>query len=243
LIVGSKTPRYDKTQNQDYYSFEELASGWVVIALADGAGSKALSHFGAELAVKSAMDSLRELTLACSLEDVAVKITEAMSSAHAAIEAMALGAGTDARLYATTLVVVCANSCGAVAQMVGDGLVVVCPAAHPGTPSPLLRPVTGESVELAHFITQKSFEDNIKGAVFSGAWRGLAVQSDGLEKVTYWRARDELGSLTYETLFSILRNEGEEAAQNALDGFLGEESVKTKCYDDLSLVCAVCASA
>lgn len=229
-IVGAQQMCRGKDECQDAYG------GYVdgmrfVACIADGAGSSPCSRAGAHCAVAAALESLRH-----GEGDAEVALRAAFRAAHEAVSALAEEEGRPVKDYRTTLAIAIGIPEAVVAAHVGDSLVVIEDAQGI---RPLLRPENGEFGNTTFFVTADDYETHLRFASSKGPWRGLALQTDGLEAVTYWKAKDDLEAATYRAIFSLVDRLSPEDAQRELDLFVSEDAIMDKCNDDLTLVCVV----
>jgi hypothetical protein len=114
--------RINDTPCQDAYAvYEDPERERVAAAVADGLGSRPLSHIGSQAATRAAVDALgREILWD---EEAFVRAFEA---ARAAIDTAAAARGVEALDLATTLEVSALVDGTALGGMVGDGAIVSC---------------------------------------------------------------------------------------------------------------------
>lgn len=218
----------------------EDASGWrsepdlTCLAVADGAGSRPLSRYGAELAVKSALlladrvdvgDPFAWVRL--MIEDVRDRITR-----------LATAEGRDSGDYATTLAVAVLTAQGIYVAQVGDTIAV---AGHQGryeTVAPALR---GEYVNETTFVTDDGALDQARLTVNPATEvDAVFLSTDGLRM----KILDDLTAVTpfapfFEDVVAYLRSP--EAVEDAIRQFL--VGLDDQTGDDKSLVAAVWTAA
>jgi hypothetical protein len=102
--------------------------GWV-LAVADGAGSAALSRIGAELAVRTIISDVLEHVVAGTVHDAAAVMDHAMQAAIVRVRRAAVESGTDPRQLRCTLLAACAIRVDGTERLViaqvGDGVIAV----------------------------------------------------------------------------------------------------------------------
>lgn len=219
-----------KDECQDAFGSAQ-GDGWFVACIADGAGSSPCGRQGAQQAVASVLESLT-----ASEGDPTSRITEAFRAAHQALLTLAESEQRETKDFRTTLAVAIGDQEKVVAGHVGDSLIVV---ADSHGIHPILRPKNGEFGNTTFFVTAADYEAHLQFAETEGRWFGLAMQTDGLEAVTYWKQRDDLEAATYKALFSILDRLDTDAAYKELSLFVSEDAIMDKCNDDLTLLCVV----
>src|SRR5262245_39729104 len=113
---------------QDAHRWHELASGVLLVAVADGAGTAPLSAVGASLAAQAAVaeaaERLRDC-LPCAEGDWLLLLRGVFEAARGAVEAGAEARGHPAGDLATTLLLAVATPDFVAAGQVGDGAAVV----------------------------------------------------------------------------------------------------------------------
>lgn len=230
-IIGAQQIGRGKAECQDAFGSDILDETFVV-CIADGAGSAPRSREGAQRAITAVLDYLQYDTQGRAND----RLRNAFEAAHNAVVAAAEEEDLPAKDFKTTLAIAIGDHRKVVAAHVGDSLVVISDGKGI---RPLLRPKNGEFGNTTFFITSEDYEDHLQFAESEGLWKGLALQTDGLEAVTYWKQRDDLEAATYQALFSILDRQSEVRAQQELDLFVSEDAIMDKCNDDLTLLCVV----
>lgn len=108
---------------QDRFSCACLPNGGFVAAVADGAGSAKYADRGAEIAVVTAVDTVRRVIDGNEC-DFATLLREAMLQATEAVLSAARAEHREARDFASTLLVAVATPSGGAALQIGDGVIV-----------------------------------------------------------------------------------------------------------------------
>jgi hypothetical protein len=212
---------------QDAHGWRLLADG-VIIAIADGAGSRPRSGEGSRAAVSAALEAARQTS----------DMNELMAIAREAIEKLAYESGEEIGAYATTLsVAYCGDNRLFRAAQVGDGIVVVKRESACERLSSVSPEQKGEFANETTFITS----DDWKSAVRlyeeeSVELEGVAMSTDGLR---YKILADISSSVPYEPFFEdIFAYCSSTSADDAAIGrFLG--SLDDQTGDDKTLVVAV----
>jgi hypothetical protein len=236
------------TPCQDAHGCTILTNGWLVAAVADGAGSAPQSEVGAKLAVRIATQAVAAALLAKdpnALTDAErgdhawrVLLEEAFRAAREAIEAEAALRAVPARDLATTLTVACATGDMAVAAQIGDGAAIVADTA--GALHALARPIGGEYLNETTFLVSPGALENIQFATWHGAIAHVALLSDGLQMLALHRPDGGPHAPFFAPLFQFVAGASDPIQASAtLAGFLQSPRVTARADDDLTLVLAV----
>ena len=221
---------------QDVHAFALLPRETLVAAVADGAGTAALAEVGAELAVKAAVETLRERLEKDPLTDAPEEawrtlLHEAMRAALEAVEREAATRGTPGRDFACTLGVAVARPDMVAAVQVGDGSVVG--ADGDGAVFSILRPVSGEYLNETTFLISPGALEQIQFARHTGKISRLAMLTDGLQMLALKVADGTPHAPFFEPLFRfIAAAEDEEKGRASLAAFLASDRVQAKADDD-----------
>lgn len=165
---------------QDAYALaEQPERGRVVAAVADGLGSRPLSHLGSQAACDAAVASLTGE----EAWDVAA-LRRAFVAARDAVAARAAADGLEAADLATTLQVACWSEGRVVAAMVGDGAVVAVGAEGPLV---LLEPAAAEYANLVVPVTADDWQDSFRWAAADA--EAALLFTDGLTRLLLTRSR------------------------------------------------------
>jgi hypothetical protein len=227
---------------QDVHAFERMPDGTLLAAVADGAGTAALAEVGAEVAVRAAMETLKERLEKDSLADRPEEtwrplLHEAMRSALEGVEREAAARGVTARDLACTLSLAVARPAMAAGAQIGDGAVVF--ADGEGKILALLRPVAGEYLNETTFLVSSGALDQIQFAWRAGEISRLALLTDGLQMLALKAADGEPHAPFFAPLFAFIAAAEDEAKGRAgLASFLGSDRVRSRADDDLTLLLA-----
>jgi len=226
---------------QDAAGWRRLPSGFLAIALADGAGSAPQAETGAKLAVAMSLAALENIPAngnTFSADTWAGHIRTAFESARAALEDEALSSGASFRNYATTLICVIAGRDGLVIGQVGDGAVV---ARTPlGDLFTLTEPQRGEYANETIFLTMPDALDRGNFQAIELDLAGLAVMSDGLIRLALKMPDYSPFPPFFAPLWAFAaRSESSQAYNQKLVDFLKSDRVCNRTDDDKSLVIAV----
>ena len=210
-------------------------------AVADGAGSAALSEVGSALAVDSARvviaaSGTSKLPDATDTEGWREKLASAFSIARAHLEEEAEKRKVDLNALATTLLLAVATPEATVVMQVGDGAIVMGDAD--GGARALTFPLHGEYANTTVFLTSPDALETAQFGLYPAATH-LALFSDGLQRIALDMATGTPFAPFFAPLFRFVANEPEAAAaQEQLTSFLSSPRVQERSDDDITLVLA-----
>lgn len=227
--ISSNTPCQDKTYAINTKEVQ-------VIALADGAGSAKLSHFGAECVTKEICKALSEkFDLYYDEPDgVAVK-RKIISDLLDSLEEVAKNNNCDIKDLASTLLVVAIKDGKYIISHIGDGVIGYLKNNELKVAS---MPENGEFVNTTTFVTSKNVLQTmkiIKGKL--GAINGFALMSDGTE-VSFYDKRSKTLALIVKKLMEYTKILNVSCLEKDIKNSF-EEVVKENTNDDCSLVLLV----
>jgi hypothetical protein len=223
---------------QDAHAVVQEA-GWLIVAVADGAGSAPRAAEGAALAVRAVVEHGRGRILDPDAGDLDAGDVDAAGLAADCIGAARLAledlAGDDELGdLATTLLVVVGRGAQLGLAQVGDGAVVV----DSGGASRVVGAVDrGEYLNETVFVTSSGWEDARRVDVVEAQVDGIAVMSDGLQLLALDLATMEAHEPFFRPLWDFARRA--EATSDELAAFLASERVCARTDDDKTLVLAV----
>jgi hypothetical protein len=230
---------------QDVLRWRVLDGGFLVAALADGAGSAALAEIGAEFAVHGALDSLsaRFGSAAATLTagDWRTALLDALKAGRAAVLAEADRRQVRRRELASTLLVAVFAATRSGAAQVGDGAVVCARAA--GGPTLLTKPAASEYLNETTFLTADAALEQAQVVLEEGPIRQAAMFCDGLQLLALKWPEGTAHPGFFQPLFRFVdsvRDAG--AAAEQLRAFLQSPRVAARADDDLSLLLAAWGS-
>jgi hypothetical protein len=231
--------RRDGTPCQDAHTHLCLPGGALLAAVADGAGSAALSEVGARVAVRAATDAVRVRWNGGvpDPDEVTRLLRAAVQEAGSAVEREAAGRGADARDLATTLIVLLATAERVAVARIGDGAAVM--RDPEGTWHTLSAGGTGEYVNETVFLTSPAVADSLQldiRAIRAGA---IALLTDGLEHLALQRRGGVPHPAFWEPLFRFAVEAEPAEADAWLAAFLGGPRVTSSATDDLTLLLGV----
>lgn len=227
---------------QDAQGYRVVQGEFLLVALADGAGSAEHALQGARSAVEYTLQALEARLASSRLPDAPEEwrnlMRDVFAAARAQVLAQAEAAGEPARKYATTLTGVIAARHRLVVGQVGDGAVVA--EDENGELWTATRLQRGEYANETHFLTDDDALDRVVMAVFERPVLALAVMSDGLVRLALKMPVEEPHEPFFRPLFRFAGTvEDGHAASAQLADFLDSERVNARTDDDKSLVLAV----
>jgi hypothetical protein len=225
---------------QDVHCYRLLPGGWLVATVADGAGSAALGEVGAGVAARTALEAAcARIGAPCPPEDDAGwrdLLLAVLQAARTAVEDEAAARGAAAGDLATTLILVIATPQLVAVAQVGDGAAIV--AGQGGTVA-LTVPATGEYVNETTFLTSPEALATAQVRVWRGMPTGLAVLSDGLQRLALRLPPGEPHGPFFAPLFAFAAAMVDRAeAERELQVFLGSPRVVERTDDDVTLLLA-----
>jgi hypothetical protein len=232
VSAGTRAGRSHRVRDgpcQDSFAAWESPDGArAAAAVADGLGSRPLSHFGSQAACDAAVASLA----AEPAWDEAA-LGRAFAAAHAAVQAAAAERGLAVEELATTLQVATLGGERALAGMVGDGAVVAGLAS--GEARVLLAPAEGGYANEVFPLTSPGWQDQLRTAVLFEA-RSVLLFTDGLTRLLLAKSRQ--GWQPFSPFFeAFLPRLAEPAFDDRLVAtFLGGDAVDRSWDDDKGLV-------
>ena len=219
--------------------------GILIAAVADGAGSAALSADGSRLAADAATQTAARLMRlhVHPIYEGALKeiLQEAVHAARNALEAEAQKRESPLRDFATTLILaICAPEITGAAQ-IGDGAAVSADGGESHEYTLFSAPQRGEYANTTNFITSDGWQDTLDISMRRGAISRVAMFSDGIQNIALSAAS---GSAPHAPFFDPLFNWAEQqqdpdAAGDNLAAFLSSPRVTARADDDLTLLLAV----
>jgi hypothetical protein len=226
---------------QDAHRCQPLGEGVLVAAVADGAGSAPLAEVGAECAVNDAAAAAVEAYWAEPPHDDEgwrQLLRQAFEAAREAVAAEAEKRRRPPGDLATTLLLAVATPDLVAAGQVGDGAVVARLAGDRLVA--VLRPPEQEYVNETTFLTSAAALDSARFVVLREATTGLALFSDGLQRLALRMPQGEPhGPFFAPLLQAVAEVKDRNRAEVLLGGFLQSPRVAERADDDLTLVLAV----
>lgn len=207
----------------------------LLAAMADGAGSAALSHIGASEAVHHLLEVIPRSHLAVgevSKEQVRAWMLEVLDH----LAAVAEREGTSLSQLACTLLLALVSRNGAVFAQIGDG---ACVVEKDGEILPATWPQNGEYINVTTFITTEHALDTMQFERIEGEIAAVAGFTDGLQMLVLDFRAQSAHAPFFTPMFASVRNCEDEASLIAhLRSFLASEPVTARTDDDKTLVLA-----
>jgi hypothetical protein len=230
------------TPCQDAHRWSALRGGWLVAAVADGAGSAPLAETGARIAADTVVDRVRDALAADGGADLAAVLESAFRAALEAVRAEAEGRGVDPSDLATTLAAAVATPARVVAAQVGDGAVVVrAPDGSLHAPTADAAP-RGEYLNETVFLTSPGALEALRVAAWDAAPSHLALLTDGLQLLALRMPGGTPHAPFFEPLFRFAAEAPDpEHASERLRAYLAGPRVAQRADDDLTLLLAALA--
>jgi hypothetical protein len=236
---------------QDVHAWRPVRDDWVVIAVADGAGSAPLSEVGARTAVDCAIVRLgerlgRHLDGQVPLDNAEAwrsALKEVLTACFAAVEQEATIHQVPIGELACTLLLAVLGPGLTVSAQIGDGAIVA--QKQDGTIALLTVPDFGEDVNTTTFLVSAAAVNRLQFAHMQEPVRSAAVFTDGIEMLALnlrrmaasWAWEPHLPF--FEHLFAFFHRQNDSAAAAAaLDGLLTSPRVRDRTDDDVTLVVA-----
>ena len=225
---------------QDAFEFT-VADDVVVVAVADGLGSAALSDLGAQAAVETAAREAARRHAAGGFDGDtwADELRAVMAAARASVEAEADASGAALRELGCTLLVAVATAEHLHAAQVGDGAVV----AHTDAGLRLVtRPDESEYVNEVTPLTADGYESSVQATALTEPVDAVAVLTDGCQRAGLKNSPDGPAPHPgfFEPMFRFARTVSSPAQGQAdLEDFLDGAKMRDSSEDDKTLVLAV----
>ncbi|CCW36419.1 serine/threonine protein phosphatase [Chthonomonas calidirosea] len=222
---------------QDAHDCLVLPRGLLLIAVADGAGSAQYGQLGASLAVESSLRFCAEQAEGLHEElQVQKHLIGGLCAARERLEHEAETQQVELRELACTLLLVAATPRFVAAAQIGDGTSV---GLFPNdTLRTLTRPPQTEYVNETLFLTSSSSLEAAQFVFQPEAPWGIAVTTDGLQRLALKLPQGEPHAPFFLPLFRFAANTGSDSRQQ-LENFLRSPRIAERTDDDLTLVLAV----
>lgn len=259
---------------QDAVAWQVTAGGRLLAALADGAGSAALAEAGAAAAVAGAIAHLQSLadteTLGATATDWGAALVAALAAARGRLVALAEERQSPLREAACTAIVLVADQAGVAVAQVGDGAAILLgqaganASAADGHLRALTVPPVGEYANVCPFLSDEDWESALQSQAWAGPVAGVALFSDGLQRVALKLPEGEPFAPFFAPLFAFVealggaiapdpeddrRDDSQDPpegnpqaiapADESLAAFLRSPRLSERTDDDLSLLLAV----
>ncbi len=201
----------------------------VAMALADGAGSRPLSHLGAQAVTNKLcryaahnFDSLwksSDAEIARRLLACAQRVLEKLSARHD---------GSRPDDFACTFMLVACSGERALTANLGDGVVAM--RTPTGTWSALLPPQRGEHANETHFLTSPNTMEHFRIAKTENTGSAFLIMTDGAADSLYERSTGRIAPAA-ESFVGWFQNHPRKTAQQALQNTIST-TLRSRTHDD-----------
>jgi hypothetical protein len=233
---------HDKTgiPCQDRFAVASILENDTLIAVvADGAGTAALAHLGAEIAV-STVSSVTQLGVRADRKDLQAVLREAAALARKRLVEAAEEKSAPPRDLACTLLAVVLAPLGGAALQIGDGVIVV--ADQKPEWRWVFWPQKGEYANTTYFLSDERALADAVACDLGDDVQDVALMSDGVEPLALHFASRTAHGPFFRSVFAPLHASaaiGEAAdLSTALSAMLVTPAVRTRTDDDTTLVLA-----
>lgn len=222
---------------QDAYAYETLPSGHIIIAIADGLGSAAMSEIGSRIAVDAAVEAIKKKTIDSIKNDSLSSLArDSVVAARKALEEKALTLQCTLCDLACTFISVIMLEDSLVVAHIGDGAVVAKKGEDLFVVS---EPGDSEYVNEVTPLTSRKWEDSLNiTPVYSGI-SGVMAFSDGLQRAALRKSEDR--RIPYNAFCDPLFLFAEEITdlqngEKELKEFLASKKMSDHSEDDKTLI-------
>jgi len=229
---------------QDAFEWQIAEAGWLVAAIADGAGSASLADIGAKLAVHKAVnetvnkinDGIKHGSLPRSQDVWRLMIRDILQATREAIISEATLKQKEARELASTLILVALGPNVTIAAQIGDGASVQCKNGNIQT---LTRPEPTEYLNETTFLVSPGAVDSAQFVIEDTAADTVAILSDGLQMLALEYPNWGPYIPFFKPMFAFVeQTDDENAAIAELESFLRSPRIRERSDDDLTLLLA-----
>jgi hypothetical protein len=225
---------------QDYFNYF-YESNFLVLALADGAGSAKFGGEGARLAVTEVVREVVYNLYYKSSEDILLVLRNAAIKARNEVFTLAQTRGVLVREFSSTLLVAVLSDMGGATLQIGDG-VIVAREMFDNSWCWQTWPMHGEFVNTTRFLTDLNALEQLEIETLPSTTSDLVLLSDGLERL----ALDMMNKNVFNPFFDgmikpIISCEGSgrnDTLSLQLESFLHSERISSRTDDDVSLILA-----
>jgi serine/threonine protein phosphatase PrpC len=229
---------------QDAHAYNIREGGWLIAAVADGAGSARLSHIGSKAFVDDIVENSQALDLTNEFEPLKISeflIKSVNDTSLRLLEEQEAKEDSEICIksdFAATLVVVFANSEGGAFFHVGDGAGIAI-AADKSVNTIITKPQNGEYANETYFITMENWDSYLRVTNFGSGFDTILLMSDGVTPMAMTKGCAGPFNAFVDPVIGYLREATPADADAALIGTLSNKKVRSVTGDDKTLVWAV----
>ena len=232
---------------QDSSSYS-IADEVLIAAVADGAGSAAMSDVGSALAAETSVRTAERLLQECHdhsphpTHETCLKrvVTGAVECARRDLQQESQRRGVDVRDLATTLLLAVHTRDILAAAQIGDGAMVVSDGS--GAYATFITPQRGEYANQTNFLTSPDAMSKLDVRVecVNGVGDRLAMFTDGLQNLVLRASDDSPHAPFFNPVFTWLGSQtiSSDDTDRKLAAFLESPRVTSRADDDLTLLLA-----
>ena len=219
---------------QDAFRFSTVGE-WLVVVVADGAGSSSHSEVGATLACDELVRQFAAIDPSILLSRGGM--TALLAEVRTALLVEAERVGVKPRELACTVLLALVGLESAVFAQVGDGAIVIRQGENYRT---VFWPEIAEYANATDFLTDDSFADVVHFEVITDSISEVAAFTDGLQRVALDFSARTAHPAFFLPLFGGMRTvTNSEPLAEPFRNFLDSDRVNERCDDDKTLVLAV----
>jgi hypothetical protein len=200
-----------------------------------------MAERGAQLAAETALRYVSDV-VEQGRSDFEMILSEGAREAREAVLAAATECASEARDFASTLLVAIAGPIGGGALQIGDGVIVVGDSGAGW--NWIFWPQHGEYVNTTRFLTDEDAMHVLEVKPFYGTVTDIALMTDGLESLALDYASKSAYTPFFDGMFRPLSSAEKpkeiDHLSFHLETFLSSDRVRSRTDDDVTLVLATC---
>jgi hypothetical protein len=240
ISVAGFAHEEDDIPCQDAYAFKIRDDGWLVAAVADGAGSVAKSHIGAQAYVSAVVGRFAaEPDLSAMTEEAMVGsfIDEINSTTQILLDTDVDGAtlsDVSRSEFAATIVMVVGHADGGTFFHVGDGAGVALKLMN-FADAVISKPQNGEYANETYFVTMDDWEDHLRITSFDNTFDTVVLMSDGVTPMAMTKGCEAPFPSFVRPVIEYLLKADPEVGQTTLHNTLTQDKIRAITGDDKTL--------
>ena len=221
---------------QDAHAYKIRNDGWLIAAVADGAGSARKSHIGAQAYVEALVNHFSAEPNLSSLPVGHVTDAFIVSVNTVTRELVETYASADISRsdFAATIVMVISNSDGGMFFHVGDGAGAALKLADPSEAA-ISEPQNGEYANETYFVTMDNWEDHLRVTPFDSGFDTVLLMSDGVTPMAMTKGCKSPFLSFVRPVIQYLLKVDAEVGQDALRNTLTLDKIRAVTGDDKTL--------